>query len=240
MPRRWRSPRLSMDDRYPLPTPPVKVVKCTLAMNTPLWRVHSHKYAETEFNPGPGPGPGPSPSTGGARFSPIVNADGNNIPTLYAGVSVAAALMETVFHDVPFGLGLKSMPVSRFNGQVISCINPQRDLTLAKLYGPATRYYPDTHGGMTNCNSYHYSHTREWARAIHAADLVDGLIWMSRQHSDQMVLMLFGDRLRASELQITVPATAITSHTVAGKVIKTLAEEMGLILENLPASPSAS
>jgi hypothetical protein len=51
-----------------------------------------------EFNPSP---------AGNARFSPLVNAAGAVIPTLYAGTTLDCALMETVFHDVPFVAGPK-------------------------------------------------------------------------------------------------------------------------------------
>jgi RES domain len=51
-----------------------------------------------EFNPSP---------ARNARFSPLVNAAGPVIPTLYAGTTLDCALMETVFHDVPFVAGPK-------------------------------------------------------------------------------------------------------------------------------------
>jgi hypothetical protein len=47
-------------------------------------------------------------SLGNARFSPLVSASGDVIPTIYAGTTLDCAMMETIFHDVPFVGGLKS------------------------------------------------------------------------------------------------------------------------------------
>ena len=63
-----------------------------------FYRVHPDAYGSAEFNPS---------RTGAARFSPLVNAAGVLIPTLYAGTTLDCALMETVFDDVPFVAGLK-------------------------------------------------------------------------------------------------------------------------------------
>src|SRR5260370_8698764 len=47
-------------------------------------------------------------SSGSARFSPLV-ISGTVIPTLYAGTTLDCALMETVFHDVPYVAGPKML-----------------------------------------------------------------------------------------------------------------------------------
>lgn len=62
-------------------------------------RIHALQFAATEFNPGKGQG----------RFSPIVNLESQNIPTLYGGENLPVALMETVLHDLPL---LVKMPLS--------------------------------------------------------------------------------------------------------------------------------
>lgn len=61
-------------------------------------RVHPDGYAPDQFNPS---------NSGSARFSPLVTASGALIPTLYAGTTLDCALMETVFHDVPYVAGPK-------------------------------------------------------------------------------------------------------------------------------------
>ncbi len=77
-----------MSTANPFQLPPVITNPVThiIAANTPLWRVHPSKYPELAFNPG----------LGNARFSPIKDASGNFIPTLYSGSDIGAALMQTV------------------------------------------------------------------------------------------------------------------------------------------------
>lgn len=75
--------------------PPPQVLQLTLTSlgeGETLHRVHLDRYRPDAFNPG---------LAGNARFSPIQDDAGNPIPTLYAGTTMACALMETVFHDVP-------------------------------------------------------------------------------------------------------------------------------------------
>jgi hypothetical protein len=63
-----------------------------------MHRVHDDVYLGDQFNPN---------SMGNARFSPIHDTDGAVIPTLYAGTTLDCALMETIFHDLPFKIGFK-------------------------------------------------------------------------------------------------------------------------------------
>jgi len=65
----------------------------TLHITTTSWpagltihRVHHLDYGAVQFNPGP---------KGNARFSPIADAHGKPIPTLYGGSSFACAAMES-------------------------------------------------------------------------------------------------------------------------------------------------
>lgn len=67
----------------------------SLSKGTVLHRVHHEHYSADQFNPG---------VRGNARFSPIRNAEGDPIPTLYAGVTKACAMMETIFHDVSIAI----------------------------------------------------------------------------------------------------------------------------------------
>ncbi|ENO3977011.1 RES family NAD+ phosphorylase [Aeromonas veronii] len=211
---------MSTANPFPLPAIITNPVTHTVAANTLFWRVHPSKYAERTFNPG----------LGNARFSPINDSSGAPIPTMYAGSHISVALMETVYHDVSFGQGLKTYDRSRFGGLVISCITSTRPLCLAKLFGPATRNYPLEHGGLTQSDALHYPSTREWARALHASGPIDGLIWVSRQDSGQMALMLFGDRVSVSDLQIIQPSFPITEHPDASVLLEELAAEMRVIL----------
>jgi hypothetical protein len=60
-----------------------------------------------------------------------VNASGVVIPTIYAGTTLDCALMETVFHDVPFAAGPKIWSkASNVAGKVYSQLTLSRDLAL--------------------------------------------------------------------------------------------------------------
>ena len=76
--------------------PPSGILDATLVdwgSGRTMHRVHDAAYAANLFNPSP---------TGNARFSPIRDEAGAVIPTLYAATTPRGALMETIFHDVPY------------------------------------------------------------------------------------------------------------------------------------------
>lgn len=115
----------------PLPHPgPLKTTILPVRAGTVLHRVHQEQYATDQFNPG---------VKGNARFSPIQNAEGGTIPTLYAGLTRECAIMETVFHDVPFAPGLKTYDKSKLDGQLYSTLEVTEDLALLDLASIALR-----------------------------------------------------------------------------------------------------
>lgn len=91
-----------------------------------IHRIHPDEYAPDAFNPGPG---------GNARFSPIRDAAGNAIPTIYGGTTLECAAMETVFHDVPHAPGLKSVAKRKLRKHHYSRLQPAANL------GPKERAY---------------------------------------------------------------------------------------------------
>ena len=63
-----------------------------------------------------------------------MNVAGVVIPTIYAGTTLDCALMETVFHDVPFAAGPKIWSkASHVAGKVYSQLTLSRDLALIDL-----------------------------------------------------------------------------------------------------------
>jgi hypothetical protein len=80
------------------PTGTLEATIIPLGLGKTIFRVHPDAYDSAQFNPS---------ATGNARFSPLVKAAGVAIPTIYAGTTLDCALMETVFHDVPFAAGPK-------------------------------------------------------------------------------------------------------------------------------------
>ena len=111
-----------------VPAPPADLAKLVNMMTWPkgqvIHRIHLKIYGSSEFNPG---------LKGNARFSPIKLSDGASIPTLYGGATFDCAAMETVFHDVPFAAGLKTLDKQKLADQVYSQVTPKRNLSLADL-----------------------------------------------------------------------------------------------------------
>jgi len=95
-----------------------------------MHRVHDAAYAANLFNPSP---------TGNARFSPIRDEDGEVIPTLYAATTPRGALMETIFHDVPYKPSFKRVSTSRMAGKLHSTLAFHVDFRLVDLSRVALR-----------------------------------------------------------------------------------------------------
>ncbi|MFT4100587.1 MAG: RES family NAD+ phosphorylase [Burkholderiaceae bacterium] len=116
----------------PLPAPPpdlaTQVTLVTYPIGATLYRVHPTRYAGDAFNPG---------SLGDARFSPIRDTAGNQIPTIYAADAFEGAAMETVFHDVPYGTGLKSFLKRNLVDYSRSVLITTSELTLVTLANTA-------------------------------------------------------------------------------------------------------
>ena len=177
-------------------------------------------YGAEQFNPGP---------KGNARFSPITDASEASIPTIYGGTTFECAAMETVFHDLPFTPGLKSMRKAKLRGHAYSQILPSLDLTLADLRGPALRRIGIKRIDLIDTEKRRYAFTRTWAEAIHAqcAD-VQGLCWVSRQDERALALIIFGDRVGADPLGIHAPSVDIVGHAATYADLVMLADGNGL------------
>jgi hypothetical protein len=177
----------------PAPTSPLRATMTTLPKGQLLERVHPDRFGATEFNPG---------TVGNARFSPIRDDKGVLIPTLYAGTTLACALMESVFHDVPYTAGLKTFDKAKLTGQVHSTIETRSDLTLVDLTTVALRRLGVTRPQLIETEKDRYPQTRLWAEALHREfPDAQGLTWVSRQDDTARACIIFGDRIPASALQ---------------------------------------
>jgi len=176
-------------------TPPatLHITRVMLRPQQVLHRVHLQTYHAAQFNPG---------HTGDARFSPIQNAQGQAIPTLYAANTFQAALMESVFHDVPHESGFKLFDWRKLQSQVHSQLKIHSDLVLADLTSKPLRKLGVTRKQLIDTEKDQYPHTRLWAQAIHAQHPdVQGLYWTSRQDDSASAVVLFGDRIADGILQ---------------------------------------
>lgn len=185
-----------------------------------IHRIHLNLYASVEFNPG---------LKGNARFSPIKNASGASIPTLYGGTSFDCAAMETVFHDVTFAPGLKTYDKAKLADQVYSQVMPQNDFVLADLSVTALRRLGIKRAQLIDTDQDCYPATRPWAEATHAqCPDIQGLCWISRQDDRALAVMLFGDRIPSNKLVQSGASLDLTGNSDVYSELLELADRIGV------------
>jgi hypothetical protein len=204
------------------PPPPVTlhITPWLLAKQQVLHRVHLDQFQANEFNPG---------KQGNARFSPIRDAQGSPIPTIYAAMTFDAAAMETVFHDVSHAPGFKHYAKEKLLGQIHSKIRAKRDLKLADLRSVALRKLGVQRKELIDTEKDQYPRTREWAEAIHATHFdIQGLSWISRQDDTARAVVLFGDRVPKDTLEAIGASCSLLGDEHAYAEVLDLAERIGV------------
>jgi hypothetical protein len=207
-----------------IPVPPAGLDKLVLRTSWPkadlIHRIHPDRFLGDQFNPGP---------NGNARFSPILDAKGNQIPTIYGGTTFDCAAMETVFHDVPIAPGLKTHAKRLLKAHHYSQVLPSADLVLADLTNTALRNLGIKRGELIESEKNVYPHTRAWAEAIHAqCPDVQGLYWVSRQDDRWAAIILFGDRLGLKPLTLQAPSLDIVNDAATYADILRLGARIGV------------
>lgn len=207
----------------PAPSAGLDLSMIILPVDSILHRVHLAHYGATAFNPG---------VHGNARFSPIRNAEGQPIPTLYAGASLACALMETVFNDVPHVPGFKSLDRARFIRQVHSTLTLRQPLQLVDLASIPLRRLGISRRQLIDTEKDTYPATRRWAEAIHTqCPSAQGLSWISRQDDSARALVLFGDRIEAGALvQSNASSPLLDEAGSCCDAVLDLAERLGVCI----------
>ncbi|MGZ5120891.1 MAG: RES family NAD+ phosphorylase [Burkholderiales bacterium] len=174
------------------PTVPSKIKLTTWGSGQTMYRVHEATYAVDQFNPSP---------KGNARFSPILDPSGNVIPTLYAATTPRGALMESVFRDVPYRTGFKHVDAKRLEGRACSTLLFQTDFQLLDLSKVALRGLGIPPRQLIDTTKAHYPATRGWAEQVYAAHPhIQGFLWSSRQDDRALAVVLFGSRVKVSDL----------------------------------------
>jgi hypothetical protein len=178
------------------PWPPPKT-RPRLAVFSPrtIWRVHAAAYRPGQFHPG---------GSGDARFSPLCRPDAVPIPTLYGASTLAGALMETVFHEVPTPPAEYILDIEKLREAqlVVSRIRPRRRLQLVDLSAKGLKRIGLRRTDLIDTPVDRYSGTRAWAEWFHEQTDAKGLLWTSRQDDDAKALVLFGDRVAESALRV--------------------------------------
>jgi hypothetical protein len=202
--------------RRSLPRPPSKNSPKLLPIGAgAVWRVHSAFYRPTQFNPS---------ETGDARFSPIRRADGTTIPVLYA-----AAMRETVFHDLPTPPGAYILDIESLRDQdlVVSCIRPKGRLSTVDLSTKGLKRLGLQRTDLIDTPVTAYPKTREWAEWLHSATAAKGLGWTSRQDDSAKAVALFGDRIPESAFRVEVDREPLCEDERLDVLLE-LAEHIGI------------
>jgi RES domain len=188
-----------------------------------MYRVHDAVYAVDSFNPTP---------LGNARFSPIYDPAGDVIPTLYAATTPQGALMETIFHDVPYKPGFKRVSASRLVGKLTSTLVFSSDFQLIDLGKVGLRRLGIHPHELIDTTKAHYPETRKKAELLFAAyPQAQGLIWPSRQDDRARAVVLFGTRVGASELRPAGVSIPLIENGIVHDIAKTLASELKVLIE---------
>jgi hypothetical protein len=155
------------------------------------------------------------------------------IPTLYAGTTLDCALMETVFHDVPYVAGPKMLSKAKHvTGRSRSSLRFRVDLKLIDLSAISLRRLGISRSELIDSDASHYNETREWAVALHQQyPAAQGLKWTSRQDDTATALMLFGDRSDGSAFELMGgPVSLLQADGSACSEVLDLASRLGVYL----------
>ena len=204
----------------PAPPATLHVTPWTLSAKQVLHRVQEDLYKADQFNPG---------LKGNARFSPIRNAKGDLIPTLYAAATFDAAAMESVLHDVSHAPGFKHYDKRKLEGQLHSEVKVKRELKLADLSSVALRKLGAQRKQLIDTEKDQYLATRRWAEAIHAQHPdIQGLSWISRQDDSARAVMLFGDRIPKGAMQQVGASRSLLKDEQAYAELLNLVDRIGV------------
>jgi hypothetical protein len=160
-----------------------------LRHDTELWRVHRRPHGAWQFKGEPA-----DVLWGGARFDAT---DADKYPYLYAGLSPAAALGETLLRDVaPNESGDRVILNKEAAGRAISMVTLTRDLNLVSLIDAESLGVIGQDRWLVDCSGHDYAFTRDWAHWVRRqAPWSHGFIWDSKRMPGEFAIVVFGDRL---------------------------------------------
>jgi hypothetical protein len=183
-------------------------------------RCHDSSFGATEFNPGFGHG----------RFHPFPDSAGLVVPTLYGASNLDGSLSESVFHNVPVRGRGKAILRSGLRPMMVSTIAARRDLSLIQLHGHGLIRLGVSRAELIDTEARHYTWTVAWAAALHAClESADGLIWVSRRFDTSFALVLFGDRVLRSDLEVVDPPVPLFPDPGFAQ-IQSAAEAAGILI----------
>ena len=130
----------------------------------------------------------------GARFDATAS---DPYPYLYAGLSEATVLAETLLRDVDRNDdGYRVVPYDKALGRTISQFTLAQDLDLVSLIDGKDLGAIGQDTWLVSCPAAEYPWTRDWAHWLRRqASWAHGFIWDSNRDRGGLAMVLFGDRL---------------------------------------------
>ncbi|MGE4306787.1 MAG: RES family NAD+ phosphorylase [Novosphingobium sp.] len=203
----------------------------SLAQGTELHRIHSAAYTADQFNPA---------DAGDARFSPIRDADGAIIPTIYAAQTFPCATCEIILRcpDTPPTNPKTGLPTFQivypadFKAHNHSIAKTTAALKLLDLTNAGQRKIGVNHNALLAGPRSTYPATRAWAEYIHATcPKAQGIYYSSVQFGPDFAILLFGDRLGADILD-TVETRSVADLACHAE-IRAVAESLSIDYEDV-------
>lgn len=192
-------------------------------------------YPPNSFNPNRGMDW--TVATIGARFSPFPDTPTENVPTLYAATTYAAAALESVFHQVPH---VQNAQVTRSQVEAWEYFELEtlRDLSIVRLINPKLRSLGVNgrtesirEDELIHTPASQYPHTRTWAKLLHDhVPGIEGLAWRPRLGGEGEAYVFFGDRCGQGDFKVISAPTALTSPAEYAK-IKAVADAAGISIK---------
>ena len=184
-------------------------------------RVHSADYSALSFNPS---------EKSNARFSPFADARGLVVPSMYAGSSVMAALMETVFHEIPVpssGTVLLERNIAERKWSITTVASTQA-LNLVDLTTVGLRRIGLTRSEVIDTTSAKYPTTQSLARYLHEQfPDAHGIRWVSRLYDEGTCIVLYADRIKRGMLVQVSPTTDVLEGNTLTQILD-LVDHLGM------------
>jgi hypothetical protein len=189
------------------------------------WRVYSNAHPAHAFNPS---------SVGNARFSPLADASGNTIPTMYLAQTPAAALMETVLHDCPSPSSgyILTLPKATEELRRMACLAILQPLVLADFSAIGLRRLGLAKADVVDSEKTRYPQSRDIAQQVYALRPdIQGIQWNARQDDRASAIVLFEPRIKPASLAVWHADQAINDGMVLDELIELLDQlDAGLVL----------
>jgi hypothetical protein len=197
-----------------------------LTKGTELHRIHPAAYKAEQFNP---------TASGNARFSPIRDAAGVIIPTIYAAQTFPCATCEIILRcpDTPPidpKTGLPTFQIvypTDFRAYSHSIVRTTAALNLVDLTNAGQRKAGVSHNALLAGPRSTYPATRAWAERIHATrPKAHSIYYSSVQFGPDFAVHMFGDRVAADFLEPV--ATRSVADAGCHAEIRAVAESLSI------------